>query len=189
MGLLFILPTSEAEVDRIKIKDNSITLKTYGLPMIFWGYLMAVLTIIAAMVLTSYRPIITLYHTQDALNQILAVSATLTIIIIPLATISFYFYEKFIIKENNKLTIIHRLFYIPLVKKSYLLDSREAFKILHHMDSPNIAKIKSNPDMKGFENKGYFQLFAINSDHKSIFLDRSSRKSDLKKIQDLFSKY
>ena len=57
------------------------------------------------------------------------------------------------------------------------------------MDSPNVAKMQQDPTMKGFENKGYFQLFARNEVGKLVLIDRSSRKADLKKMVELLNRY
>ena len=40
----------EKEIDRVEIRDGEITLKSYGLPLIFWGYLGAGLTVLFAMI-------------------------------------------------------------------------------------------------------------------------------------------
>ena len=50
------------------------------------------------------------------------------------------------------------------------------------MDSPNVAKVQQDPTMKGFENKGYFHLFARTIKGNLTLVDRSSRKADLKKM-------
>ena len=47
MGLLFVMPVSEKETDRVSISDNENPprklLKSYGLPLIFWGYCLGIL--------------------------------------------------------------------------------------------------------------------------------------------------
>ena len=189
MGLMFVFPVSEEEIDRVKIDNGQITLKSYGLPMIFWGYLAAILTVVFAMGIAIKGPMIKLYETNDSINQALVIVAAATIILVPLVTVCAYFYEKFISKKETELTITHRIFWLPVLKKTYQLKSSDSVEIIHHMDSPNIAKLKDDPSLRGFQNKGYFQLFAQKEDNSYLFLDRSSRKADLKKMQELLSKY
>lgn len=189
MGLMFIFPVSKEEQDRITINHEGLTLKTYGLPMIFWGYLLAAAVVVMAMFIGAKGPMIKLYNTGDTINQALVIAVAAVLAIIPFGTLSFYMYEKFITKKDNKLIIKHRLFFVPIYKKTYQLESVDAFSVDHFMDSPNVAKMKQDPTMRGFENKGYFQLFAKLDSGKYIFVDRSSRKADLKKMQALLSEF
>ena len=55
MGLMYIFPVTDNtnEDDRTEIRDSKIILKTYGLPMIFWGYLVAIMFVIFMMWLAS----------------------------------------------------------------------------------------------------------------------------------------
>lgn len=189
MGLMFILPVSEEETDRVEINDQGITLKTYGLPLVFWGYLCAILVVIFAMGLAVKGPMIKLYNTNDTINKVLVIAAASTLILIPLLTIAFYFYEKFITKKGNLITVTHRLFWLPVLSFKYTLKDSDSLEIKHFMDSPNVAKMKQDPTLRGFENKGYFQLFAKDQNDKMILIDRASRKADLKKIVELLGKF
>lgn len=193
MGLMVIFPVSEDETDRIEIKnlDNkkTITLKSYGLPLIFWGYLAAIILLIIIMYLATKAPLIKLYETNDVINQIIALAAAATLFLIPVVCLFFYFYEKMITKSQNDLIVTHKFFWIPFLTKKYTLASSDSFIVEHFMDSPNVAKMQSNEQMKGFENKGYFQLFFKTADAKILFLDRHSRKADLEKMKVLLSRY
>jgi hypothetical protein len=100
-----------------------------------------------------------------------------------------FFYEKWLIKSSNTLVVQHRVFFLPLYKKTYKLDSKTPFIVDHFLDSPNIAKIEKDPKMRAFENQGHFLLRAHLENKKFIDLDRHSRKSDLIKIKELLSKY
>ena len=84
--------------------------------------------------------------------------------------------------------ITHRIFFIKVITKKIKLDAIDSFNIGHFLDSPNMAKRQNKTELKGFENKGYFELFAI-SNKKEFLVDRSSRKADLIKLQELLSKY
>ncbi|RZF20554.1 MULTISPECIES: hypothetical protein [Halobacteriovorax] len=189
MGLMFIFPVSKEERDRITINEQGLTLKTYGLPMVFWGYLLAAATVVFAMFIGVKGPLVKLYETGDSINQALVIAVSATLILLPLITLCFYMYEKFIIKKDDKLIIKHRLFFIPILKKVHKLESSDSFSIDHFMDSPNVAKMQQDPTMRGFENKGYFQLFAKLDNGKYVFVDRSNRKADLKKIQALLCEF
>lgn len=193
MGLMIIFPVSEDETDRVALEksgtDEKITLKSYGLPLIFWGYLLAMILLIIIMTLATKAPLIKLYHTSDTFNQLIAIAAAATLFLIPFISILFYFYEKVISKSKSNITIIHKVFWLPLRKVSYELKSPDAFVVEHFMDSPNVAKMQSSSQMRGFENKGYFQMFLITKSDERVFLDRHSRKADLEKMKTLLSKY
>ncbi len=188
-----MFPVSEEERDRIDfIEENSkraIILKTYGLPLVFWGYLLAILAVIGAMSLAVKGPIDKLIATGDSINIYLGYMVLATLILLPLTLIALYFYEKLIKKSGNRLTVIHRFFWIPVWKKEIELMDSEAIEINHFMDSPNVAKMKADASLKGFENKGYFELFATNNKGETLFVDRHSRKADMIKMRDLLRKY
>ena len=73
-------------------------------------------------------------------------------------------------------------------KKTYKLDQPDSFTVDHYLDSPNMAKIHNKADLKQFENKGYFELYAIEN-NKKFLIDRHSRKADLIKLKELLSLY
>ena len=184
-----MFPVSEEETDRVKIQEGAITIKSYGLPMIFWGYLLAILVVIGAMYLAVDSAIVKLIETGDQVNVILAYSVLGIIIGLPLTLLALYFYEKSITKKGSAITVIHKIFWIPVMKKKIELSDKDSIELHHFMDSPNVAKMRAQPELKGFENKGYFELFATNSAGKAIFVDRHSRKADIIKIRDLLRKY
>lgn len=185
MGLLYPFPATEGEVDRITKSKNSITLKTYGLPMIFWGYLLAYLTVVFAMVLAVRGPLSNMLSGEDAINRFIAFVVIATLILLPFVALCAFFYEKWLLKSGDKLSVIHRFFFIKVCKKTYTLDKDTPFVVDHFMDSPNVAKMQKNADLKAFENKGHFLLRAHLKDKKFILIDRHSRKADLVKIMEL----
>lgn len=193
MGLMYMFPVSEDEQDRVDILNNdvnkAIVLKTYGLPLVFWGYLIAILAVIGAMYLAVQGPIKKLIQTGDSINIYLAYTVQATLILLPLTLIALYFYEKLITKSKDSLIITHRVFWLPIWKRIIHLKDSQAIEVNHFMDSPNVAKMRQDASMKGFENKGYFELFATNSKDESIFIDRHSRKADMIKMRDLLRKY
>ena len=188
MGLLYIFPTNENETDRVIKSADSITLKTYGLPMIFWGYLAAIYIVIFTMWLVSKSAMDKILTYDDSVMVFIYWMVKLTLTVGPVILLAFFFYEKFLTKSKNKLIITHRLFFIPVYTKKIILDSTDALTVDHFLDSPNIAKMHSKAETRGFDNRGYFELHAL-AQGKAITIDRHSRKSDLEKIQHLLYKY
>jgi hypothetical protein len=188
MGLLYIFPIDEHETDRVQKTADSITLKSYGLPMIFWVYLAAIYTVVFTMWLTIKSALDKMLTYDDRLMIFLYWLVKGTLILGPIILLGFFFFEKFITKSKLSITITHRLFFIPFYSRKITIDTSDALTVDHFMDSPNIAKMKSDPSSRGFENKGYFELHALVKG-KAIFLDRHSRKNDLVKMMALLSKY
>lgn len=194
MGLMYIFPVTTDDQERTEIltsPDNqkTLVLKTYGLPMVFWSYLVAALIVLASMWLASHSAIEKLLsYKEDATLIFLGNLVRFTLILTPIALLGFFFYEKHIRKSGKNLTLIYKVFFIPFFWKKIELDSQDAISVNHFMDSPNMAKIYNKSELKLFENKGYFELKA-RSHGKDILVDRHSRKADLLKIQELLSKY
>ena len=192
MGLLYILPCSEKETERIQISagnTRSITLKSYGLPKIFWAYLLASLFIVALMAIAIKDPMIKLFNSEDLLNKWLVILVLTTLILIPLTLFAFFLYEKRITKSRNNLFVGHYFLSFPIRKKKYTLSPTNSFYISQFRGTPNIAREKNNPQMRAFENKGYFELFGCLENGKTLFLDRNNRKADLVKISNLLNSY
>ena len=192
MGLLYIIPCSEEEKEQIQItKGNnpSITLKSYGLPRIFWLYFLCSCSIIFLMVIAVKAPMIKLFQTQDPLNIGFVSLVLATLVIIPISLLAFFVYEKKITKGRNTLTIGHYVLSFKLIKKNYILSNNEPFFISQFAGTPNIAREKKDPKMRAFENQGYFELFGCLENGERIFLDRNNRKADLVRISNLLKSY
>lgn len=195
MGLMYIFPVGTDEVDRTEIISNTktnsstIILKSYGLPMIFWGYLAAGLIVLGSMWLASRATLTKLLNYEDPGLHALGLLVQYTLVLTPIVLLAFFFYEKQIHKSDKDLKLVFKLFFIPVFFKKMQLKSYDSFSVDHYMDSPNMAKIYNKAELKAFENKGYFELHALNSDGISLLIDRHSRKADLLKIKDLLSKY
>lgn len=186
---MYLFPTQEGESDHIKKTASGQTIiRTYGLPMVFWGYLLAILGLIVIMFLAIKAPVEKLMATDDQINWWLGFSVYALLALIPSTLLVLYFYEKKLSKKDNLLTITHRIFYIPFMSKKVVLRPSEPFEVSHHLDSPNMAKIQGGEESRGFQNKGYFELFAYNEQDKKVFIDRHSRKVDLKKIAEILEK-
>ncbi len=190
MGLMFQMPLEDNVLDdRIEInKDtNYLRLRSYGLPMIFWGYLVAALSVIFFMILAIKAPILKILSSDDTLNHFLAYCVLSIFILGPLVALSFYFYEKEIIKKDNKIKVIHKVFFMPLKTFQVELSADNELKLVHLLDSPNVAKAQKKEGMTGFENRGYYQVFAKDISGKEILVDRNSRRGEMRKLIEILS--
>jgi hypothetical protein len=195
---MYIFPVTDNEIegDRAQVINHSLVLKTYGLPMIFWGYLAAVLSVVLIMWLASRAIVLKLLsYSEDPMMLFLGHLVQWTLVIIPFSLLCFYFYEKVLTKKGSTLVVSHRLFFITVWKKTIHLNAADALVVKHFMDSPNMAKLRNQQGlggdeaMKHFENKGYFELSVVTDKNKIVSIDRHSRKVDLLKLKDLLSKY
>jgi hypothetical protein len=199
MGLMYIFPTSDDQSDdRVAVTaDKKIILKTYGLPMLFWGYFLAIVAVIAVMYLASHAVILKLLSYQEDPTMVyLGLLVKYTLLLSPLVLLAFFFYEKNIIKKELELTVVYKVFFLPFWKKSFKLKEKDAFVVNHFLDSPNMAKIRKQQglvapgvDLNHFENKGYFELLVVSPSDEQQVIDRHSRKIDLVKIKETLSKY
>lgn len=198
MGLMYIFPVTDNqnEGDRAQVISQSLVLKTYGLPMIFWGYLAAALSVVLIMWLASHAIVLKLLsYSEDPTLLFLGHLVQWTLIIIPISLVCFFFYEKVLTKKEATLIVSHRLFFVTVWKRTIHLNSTDAFLVKHFMDSPNMAKLRADQGLGGdealkhFENKGYFELSVLTDKNKIVSIDRHSRKVDLLKLKDLLSKY
>lgn len=187
MGLLYVMPVSLDEVDRIEQKEESsgIVLKSYGLPLIFWGYLSAILIVLFAMGLSIQNTLSKMLTMDDVINKALALGVIGLFIFIPLSLLVMLFYEKLIEKNGEHLKVTHKIFWVPVWSKKYELNKENPFVINHYLDSPNVAKIENRKGYAAFKNQGYFRLYIQTQASKLILLDRHSRENDLQKIKDL----
>jgi len=188
MGLMFQMPLEENDLDdRIDVNDEFIRLRSYGLPMIFWGYLAAALTVICFMILAIYGPMKSIFLGNDVINKVIA-SVVLAIFILgPIIALGFYFYEKELLKKGSQLTIKHKVFFIPLKTILITLSEDNPLRLVHILDSPNVAKLNKEQGMAGFENRGYFQIFVKNKKGLDVLVDRNSQKREMKKLIELLA--
>lgn len=184
MGLFYQFPTKDHPLDdRIETCETFVRLKNYGPPLIFWGYLCAILVVLFFMVLAVWSPLEKMIEGEDSINRSIAWAVKAFIFGAPFVLLGFFFFEKEIYKEKNQLKITKKIFGIPFSKKTIQLQSLE---IVHHMDSPNVRKLNPKEDMKAFENKGYWILKALDqSSGKMILVDRHNQKHLLRHIKGL----
>lgn len=189
MGLMYVFPVGEDEEDFVLKKDNVLTLKTYGLPYIFWFYALCSVTVIFFMFLAIKEPVLKLIALGDETDATLGYSLLTFIGLLPVLLLSFFFYEKRIVKNKNQLSLIHKVFGITVFSEKFLLEGSDDLSVESFISSPNMARMNSKEDNVGFQNKGYFILWLKSKDGKRIQIDRHSRKVDLEKLKGLLERY
>ncbi len=191
MGLLYPFPISSDETDHVSINSEhkTLTVKSYGLPYIFWIYLLAFLTVVGFLFVAIKTPLMSLWKIEDSINQALVMAVFLTLFGTIFGFITLFFIELRIIKKNKSLNLETRLFGIKLRNKKFSLKDENAFQITNFRASPNMARIENRDELKTHQNKGYFELFGIDHNDKRFLIDRHSRKSDLVKLKELLQLY
>ena len=184
MGLLYPLPISTDENDFVITEESKITLKSYGLPYIFWLYALAAFAVYIGMMLGVWSTMQALINSPDSINQVLALSFLIFTISLPITILGFFFYQKIIIADygQRRLSIKHKIFGLPIKTQGLGFGDQLELDIIHYLDSPNMARIQRSSETRGFQNKGYYILEAKNPSQR-IIIDRSSSKTDLKKIK------
>ena len=186
MGLMYVFPVSEDESDFVT-KDDRLTLKTYGLPYIFWFYALCAITVIFFMFLAIKAPVLKLIELGDETDATLGYALLTFVGLMPVFIFGFFFYEKRIIKQKNELRMVHRVFGITVFSEKFLLETSDQLVVEPFLDSPNMARLKGGDESAGFQNKGYFILWLKSADGKKIQIDRHSRKVDLEKLKNLLA--
>jgi hypothetical protein len=188
MGLMYVFPVSEDETDFIEIKDEILTLKTYGLPYIFWFYGFSCVAVITFMFLAIKSPVLKLAALGDETDVTLAYALLTFICILPAGILGLFFYEKRILKDKKTISLIHKVFGLTLFSEKIAITNEDIFLIEPFLSSPNIAKIINSNEHLGFQNKGYFVLWLKFKEGKKIQIDRHSRKADLEKLKIILEK-
>lgn len=183
MGLLYVFPVSEDEADFVVRDGHKITLKSYGLPYVFWLYAFCAVTVIFFMFLAIKAPVLKLIDLGDETDATLGYSLLTFLGLCPLIIFSFFFYEKRLVRENNILSMEHRVFGIKVFSQNFQIENGDSFLVESFLDSPNVARMKNTPEAAGFQNKGYFVLWLKTKEGKKIQIDRHSRKVDLDKLK------
>jgi hypothetical protein len=185
MGLLYAFPVSREEKDFVFEEEGKLTLKTYGLPYIFWIYALCCIAVVFFMFLAIRPPILKLILLGDSTDALLGYSLLTFIGSLPVAILAFFFYEKRIIRDSSGLNLQHRLFALPVFTEKFPHGEIEQLSIAPFLSSPNMARMKNSNESAGFQNKGYFVLWLHLKAGKKISLDRHSRKVDLEKLKNL----
>jgi len=185
MGLMYVFPVAEDEVDFYDKKNETLTLKTYGLPYIFWFYALCSIAVIFFMFMAVKEPVLKLIHLGDETDATLGYSLLTFIGLLPVFILGFFFYEKRIVKHKNELSLIHKIFGITVFSEKFLVEESDSLVVESFLTSPNVARMKGDGESLGFQNKGYFILWLKTKEGKKIQIDRHSRKVDLDKLKNL----
>lgn len=188
MGLLYVFPISEEETDFVIRKENSLTLKTYGLPYIFWIYALCIVMVVFFMFLAIKDPILKLVSLGDDTDVTLGYSLLGLVGLLPVLIFAFFFYEKRITKSGQVLGLEYRVFGLKVFSEKFLLEKEDQLEVSNFIDSPNVARMKNTPESTGFQNRGYFTLHLKQETGRRILIDRHNRKIDLEKLRDLILK-
>lgn len=188
MGLLYVFPVSEEETDFVVKKENTLTLKTYGLPYIFWIYALCAVTVVFFMFLAIKDPILKLVSLGDETDVTLGYSLLGLVGLFPIIIFAFFFYEKRITKSGQELGLEYRVFGLKVFSEKFFLEKDDQLEVSNFIDSPNVARMKNTPESVGFQNRGYFTLHLRPASGKRILIDRHNRKIDLEKLRDLILK-
>jgi hypothetical protein len=185
MGLLYVFPVSLEETDFAKTQNEKLTLKTYGLPYIFWGYATAIILIILFMFLAIKAPVLKLIHLGDETDATLGYSLLTFIGSLPVFILAYFFYEKRITRKGHELGMEYRFFGLKILSEKFELQTDDHLVVEPYISSPNIARMKGGDESGGFQNKGYYVLWLKIANGKRILIDRHSRKADLIKLREL----
>lgn len=190
MGLLYLFPTDSNETEYVIVNKDAqyrtVTIKSYGLAWIFWVYAAAAIALLAILFLSIYNPMLKLLSIATVVDKVLIFSFVLTLLAVLIAIITLLYWQIHLVVNNDSLSIEYRPFGVRIFKRSIKKDENFSLKVLHFLESPNIARMEQDERFKEFQNKGYFELFASNKEQK-LLIDRSSRKQDLEDLLSLMS--
>lgn len=190
MGLIYLFPTHQNEADYVIIENEpkykKITIKSYGLPWIFWVYAAAILTLLAILVFSVTQPLLKLYSMASTIDLLLIYAFCLTMVMVVFLIVTFLYWQIHIVITKEKLTVEYRPFGIKVFSKGLNREEALQLDVVHFMDTPNVARLEQNQLFKDFQNKGHFELIAWNTKDK-ILVDRSNRKQDLEDLKYLIN--
>lgn len=189
MGLLFQMPVEHNELDdRIQSSDKMLRVRSYGLPMIFWGYLLAIFAVLFFMILAIKDPLYRAYQGPDEINRVIALIVFAILTLAPIILLSVYFYEKELTLHGHDFTIRHKIFFIPIKSHKITLQN-DSLYLEHYLESLNVAAQEKKQGMAGFENRGYYKLMVKDANGKEYLVDRNSRRGEMRKLKELFESH
>ena len=184
---MYVFPVSLEEEDFVQTKSDGLTLKTYGLPYIFWGYAAASIAVILFMFLAIKEPVLKLIKLGDETDATLGYTLLTFIGLLPVFILSFFFYEKRIVAKPQAITLEYRIFGLKVFSETFSYKEEDPFSVTPFLSSPNVARMAAREESQGFENKGYHVLWITLDSGKKILIDRHSRKADLLKLKTLIT--
>ena len=190
MGLFYQFPSRlDPADDRIRVEGDTLIIKTYGPPGIFWVYLVAIFSVMFFLGWASRNSLSTMWDGTDFVNRMLVVGVGLLMGSLIPALLGIFFYEKILCKNKRDLKVIHRIFGIPLKCSRHKLLLDGSFEIVHCLDSPNMARREGQEEGRGFQNNGFYQLKALVGESAALIVDRHSHSRELRKLKDLLCQY
>lgn len=191
MGLLYPFPATAEETDFVRLEQTggkltTVAVRTYGLPYLFWGYAFASMMVVLFLWLAVKAPLAKLAVLGDDVDRMMVLGMEIFLLSLPLGMLGFLFYEKRMEHSAGILKIQHRLFGLP-VRNKLISVAAQPFQIDHFIDAPNVARMRGGEESRGFQNKGYFTLWAKKVDGSLVLVDRHSRKADLIALQALLN--
>jgi len=191
MGLLYLYPTQADEKDYIILESQNpllVRIKSYGLPWIFWLYAAASLILLAILTFSIFNPLTKLFEMATFWDQVLIYSISSTLILTVFGIFIFLYWQNHIVLTPQMISIEYRPFGLKIFQKQIERIPKLKIEVYHFLDSPNVARSEGDERYKQFQNKGYFELVALNNDQK-ILLDRSSRKQDLEDLKSIINSF
>lgn len=198
MGLLFQFPENMDEKNYVIQQDQKVRLRSYGLPSLFWLYGLLCFICLTLLTWSTQTSVSKILQFENFWDQALGYGLIFLLAAAYLLLISFFYFEiNLILIWNPNLNELrlkkeYRIFGIPIYWQTQLMTSEHSFRIHHFLDTPNYARLQNNPELRSFQNSGYFEFWSLDhSDpsHKKMLLDRSSRKNDLEKLQKLLEHF
>lgn len=179
MGLFYMFPNSD-EREFVLEEGNTIFLRTFGLPYIYWLYVSISFIFSLFLFSWTYELVLKLFSSENFLDKTLGGFVIITLLTILSLLVSFLFYEKRISfnKEKMLLKISHNIFNIG-VKVSYIYVSENSpFKVVHHIDAINLRSKKKHELVTNYET-GYYELYVKDVNNQLFYLDRNPFKKNL----------
>ncbi len=192
MGLLYPFPADPEETGFVQMDMQGghvrrVTLKSYGLPWLFWGYAAASLAAVFFLWLAVRAPLAKLAELGDGTDLWMVRSLQLLLALVPLALAAFLLYEKRLVRSPGELVAETRFLGLLVWRRRWILAPHEPFFIRHFLETPNMARLRGGDEALGFQNKGYFTLWARTRDGDEVEVDRHSRRADLEGVKSLLS--
>jgi len=91
MGLIYQFSTDINDHDHVKAFESSIMLRSYGLPAIFWLYLILGLMALSLLTIAVWPSVMKILESKQMIDQIIGLGLLITIFFIVTTFITFFF--------------------------------------------------------------------------------------------------
>ncbi len=141
MGLLYHFPTDKSDTEHVNVNNTTLTLRSYGLPPIFWVYLIATLSAVFFLTFAVWPSVMKILESKELIDQFIGLGLLFTVFGSSLSFIALFFYEKNIIKNTSSIVLKHKLFFIPFINKNIPVNQDCEYEITGYLSSANMAKL------------------------------------------------